>query len=219
MFPVSDVIPSRTTPVVTISLIALTIVAFLYELQLEAPAVQQFIDTHGVRPAAFAWPSLVTSVFLHAGWVHVATNVLYLWLFGGNVEGVFGHGRFLLFYAGCGAVAGLAVLFVSPSSTLPLIGASGAVAGVMGAYLVLYPGSRILTAAFVLTSVDLIEIPAVFFLAVWVLVQLFNGVGSVGAATAPEAAAFWTHIAGFITGGLCGAYSRFRRGGLRRYWE
>jgi membrane associated rhomboid family serine protease len=218
MFPVSDVIPSRTTPLVTFSLIALTVAGFLYQLHLDVPGVRLVVERHGVRPVEFAWPALITSLFLHAGWVHVATNVLYLWLFGANVEDMFGHGRFLLFYVGCGTLASAAFVLASPSSALPLTGASGAMAGVMGAYLVLYPGSRILTATFVLTAVDLIEIPAVFFVGVWVLVQLFNGVGSIGVETAPESSAFWTHVAGFSAGALCGAYSRFGSGAGRRYW-
>lgn len=219
MFPVSDVIPSRTTPIVTLCLIAVNATAFLYELQLDAARLQALVSTLGVTPAAFAWPSAFTSLFLHAGWLHLGSNLLYLWIFGANVEDAFGRGRFLLFYVACGAIAAAAQVGTHLWSTVPMIGASGAVAGVMGAYLVLYPRSRVLTAIFLVVYLDLIEIPAVFFLGIWFLLQLFSGVGSIGTDAADGAIAFWAHIAGFATGVACGAYSRFGAASLRRYWR
>lgn len=219
MFPVSDVIPSRTTPLVTFGLIALTAAAFFYELHLDEGELRALVRIHGVTPADFWWLAVATSLFLHAGWVHVGANMLYLWIFADNVEDVFGHGRFLLFYFACGAAAAAAQVAIHPWSTVPMIGASGAVSGVIGAYLILYPRSRVLTAVFIVRSLDLIEIPAVFFLGIWFLVQLFSGVGSIGAETADGAAAFWAHVAGFLTGVICGAYSRFGAASLRRYWH
>ncbi len=179
MFPVSDVIPSRTTPVVTIAVIALNTVAFLYELLLDEYQLQTFVETFGVVPALFSWPTLVTSTFLHGGWLHIAGNMLYLWIFGDNVEDRLGHARYLIFYLACGAAAAVGQLAASPLSMVPMIGASGAVAGVMGAYFVIYPYSRVLTAVFIVFYLDLIEIPAVFFLGIWFLMQLFSGVCSI----------------------------------------
>jgi membrane associated rhomboid family serine protease len=208
MFPVSDVIPSRTTPIVTIGLIVLNALAFLYELQLGGAELQRLVLDLGVVPAFFAWPTVVTSMFLHGGWLHVASNMLYLWIFGDNVEDALGHGRYLAFYLLCGAAAAVGQAAVHPYSTVPMIGASGAIAGVMGAYFVLYPKSRILTAIFLVFFLDLVEIPAIFFLGIWFLMQLFSSVGSIGANAADGGVAFWAHVVGFVTGALGGACGR-----------
>ena len=221
MFPVSDVIPSRTTPYVTIGLIVLNSLAFLYEFRLTGAELSALVSAYGVVPAQFAWPTVVTSLFLHTGWVHVLGNLLYLWIFGDNVEDRLGHGRFLLFYLGCGAAAACGQVAASPQSLVPMIGASGAVAGVMGAYFVLYPRSRVLTALVLVLYLDLIEIPAIFFLGVWFLMQLFSGVGSLGAETADGGVAFWAHVTGFASGAMLGAALR-ARGARRRgesYWH
>ena len=204
MFPVSDVIPSRTTPVVTISLIALNAFAFLYELTLNDADLQWFVQSYGVVPAHFSWPAVVTSMFLHGGWLHVLGNMLYLWIFGDNVEDRFGHGLFVLFYLGCGAAAALGQVATSPVSLVPMVGASGAIAGVMGAYFVLFPHSRVLTAVFIVFFMDLIEIPAIFFLGIWFLMQFFSGVGSLGIRCRPGRR------------GVLGAHRRVRRGSGRR---
>jgi membrane associated rhomboid family serine protease len=218
MFPISDVIPSRTTPYVTIALIALNVLAFLYELQLTNLQLQILVQDLGVVPIAFSWPAVLSSMFLHGGWVHVGGNMLYLWIFGDNVEDSLGPVRYLLFYLGCGAAATLAQVWVSPDSAVPMIGASGAVAGVMGAYFVLYPQSRVLTAVFVVLFLDLIEIPALFFLGIWFLMQLFSGVGSIGAQAADGGIAFWAHVAGFAVGALTGALWRMRESARRARW-
>lgn len=219
MFPVSDVIPSRTTPFVTIALIALNAVAFLVELQLDSERLQALVESFGVVPAAFSWPDVVTSMFLHAGWVHVAGNMLYLWIFGDNVEDRLGHARYLLFYVCCGAAASLGQIAANPSSTAPMIGASGAVAGVMGAYFVMYPHSRVLTAVFVVFFMDLIEIPAIFFLGIWFLMQLFSGVGSLGVNAADAGVAFWAHVVGFAIGAALGGIWRVAEQGEKKGWE
>jgi membrane associated rhomboid family serine protease len=208
MFPVSDVIPSRTTPVVTISLIALNAFAFLYELTLSDPELHMFVQSYGVVPAYFSLPAVVTSMFLHGGWLHFLGNMLYLWIFGDNVEDRLGHGWFVLFYLGCGAAAALGQVATSPVSLVPMVGASGAIAGVMGAYFVLFPHSRVLTAVFILFFMDLIEIPAIFFLGIWFLMQFFSGVGSLGADAAQGGVAFWAHIVGFAVGALAGVVWR-----------
>jgi membrane associated rhomboid family serine protease len=167
MFPVSDVIPSKTTPYVTVGLIGLNALVFLYELQLSRPELQLFAQIFGVVPAYFSWPTVFTSMFLHEGWLHLFGNMLYLWIFGDNVEDRLGHFGYLLFYLGCGVAAALGQVAVSAGSTIPMIGASGAIAGVMGAYFVLYPHSRVLTVVFLLFFMDMIEIPAIFFLGIW----------------------------------------------------
>jgi rhomboid family protein len=218
MFPVSDVIPSRTTPYVTVGLIALNALAFLYELQLSVHELQVVAMLYGVVPADFTWPTVLTSMFLHGGWMHFLGNMLYLWIFGDNVEDRLGHFGYLLFYLACGSVAALGQVAVNPLSTLPMIGASGAIAGVMGAYFVLYPRSRVLTAVFVVVFMDLIEIPAIFFLGIWFLMQLFSGVGSIGARAADGGVAFWAHVAGFLTGTVAGLLWRLREASQRRYW-
>ncbi len=219
MFPVSDVIPSRTTPYVTISLIVFNALAFLYELTLSDRDLQQFVELYGVVPASLSWSSVVTSLFLHGGWLHVLGNMLYLWIFGDNVEDRMGHGRFVLFYLGCGAAAALGQVATNPSSIVPMVGASGAIAGVMGAYFVLFPHSRILTAVFIFFFLDLIEIPAIFFLGIWFLMQFFSGVGSLGADAAGGGVAFWAHVVGFAAGALAGALWRTAERTQRKRWE
>lgn len=207
MFPVSDVIPSRTTPFVTIGLIVVNAAVFGYELQL-GDRIGPFAREFGLVPALFAWPGVLTSMFLHQGWMHFLGNMLYLWIFGDNVEDRLGHAGYLLFYVLCGGVAALGHMLAHADSTLPMIGASGAIAGVMGAYFVLYPHSRVLTAVFLVFYLDLIEIPAIFFLGIWFLMQLFSGVGSLGAEAADGGIAFWAHVGGFAAGALVGAAVR-----------
>jgi membrane associated rhomboid family serine protease len=202
MIPLRDIIPSRTTPVVTISLIAINVLVFLYELSL-GRAVDAFTLYWGLVPAAFSWVAVFTSMFLHGGLLHVAGNVLYLWIFGDNVEDRMGHGRFLVFYLLCGVAAALAQTITVPDSVVPMVGASGAIAGVMGAYFVLYPRSRIVTLIPIFFFFQIVEVPAIFFLGIWFLMQFVSGVGSIVSAVggAPGGGiAFWAHIAGFVAG-------------------
>jgi len=201
MIPLRDVIPSRTTPVVTIGLIALNIIVFVYELSL-GRAVDAFMLYYGLVPAAFSWMNVITSMFLHGGFLHVAGNMLYLWIFGDNVEDRMGHGRFLVFYLLCGIAAALARTITAPDSTVPMVGASGAIAGVMGAYFVLYPRSRIVTLLPLFFFFQVIEVPAIAFLGIWFLMQFVSGIGSIGATIGRSSGgiAFWAHIAGFVAG-------------------
>src|SRR6187399_3245099 len=201
MIPLRDVIPTRTTPYVTISLVTLNVLVFLYQFSL-GPAVNRFVLTFGLVPAYFSWITVFTSMFLHGGFLHVAGNMLYLWIFGDNVEDRMGHGRFLAFYLLCGVAAALGQTFTAPDSIVPMVGASGAIAGVMGAYFVLYPHSRVLTLIFIVFYVNIVEIPAVVFLGFWFLMQLLSGVGTLAASSGAEAGgiAFWAHIAGFAVG-------------------
>src|SRR5688572_2467276 len=202
MIPLRDVIPSRTTPFVTIALIAANAIVFLFELSL-GRNVDQFILDFGLVPAEFTWVGVLTSMFLHGGLLHFGGNMLYLWIFGDNVEDRMGHGRFLVFYLLCGVAAALAQTIAVPDSVVPMVGASGAIAGVMGAYFVLYPRSRIVTLVPIFLFIQIIEVPAIFFLGFWFLLQLVSGVGSMATATGGEPAggiAFWAHAAGFLAG-------------------
>jgi len=198
MFPLRDVIPSRTTPYVTVAIIVLNAVAWWFEIALPRDALTPFLETYGVVPADLRPSTLVTSMFLHGGWTHVIGNMWYLWIFGDNVEDRLGHGRFIVFYLLCGMTAAMGQVLMDPTSTVPTIGASGAIAGVMGAYFVLYPKSRVLTLIFLIVFVDIIELPAVFLLGFWFLLQLLNA-GSV-TASANGGVAFAAHVAGFVTG-------------------
>jgi membrane associated rhomboid family serine protease len=219
MFPLADVIPSRTTPVITVALIALNALVFLFELTLSEPELQIFAQAFGVVPAQFSWAAAVTSMFLHGGWLHFLGNMLYLWIFGDNVEDRMGHFRYLLFYLFCGVVAALGQTFTAPYSDVPMIGASGAIAGVMGAYFVLFPQSRVLTGVFIFFFIDLIEIPAIFFLGIWFLMQFFSGLGSLGAGAAQGGVAFWAHIAGFAVGAAGGVVWKGIESSRRPQWQ
>lgn len=219
MFPISDVIPSRTTPVVTVGLIVVNTLAFFYELSMPDRQLQLFIREYGVVPAYLSPISIVTSMFLHGGWLHFLGNMLYLWIFGDNVEDRLGHVAFLAFYLFCGATAAAGQVAINPDSLIPMVGASGAIAGVMGAYFILYPHSRVLTAVFVFFFLELIEIPAIFFLGIWFLMQLFSGVGSIGASAADGGVAFWAHVAGFLAGLLIAMMYRVRDRNRRVYWR
>ena len=211
MFPVSDVIPSRTTPFVTVGLIGVNACVFIYQLLLPAAGLETFVAAYAVVPASFWWPSLFTSQFLHGGWLHILSNMLYLWIFGDNVEDRLGHGGYLIFYLGAGAAAAVLQIFLKPFTAVPMLGASGAIAGVMGAYFVLYPRSRVLAVIFVVIFLDLVEIPAIFFLGFWFLLQLASGVGSLGVSTAAGGGtAFWAHVGGFVAGAIVGAGLRSR---------
>ena len=193
MIPLRDVIPSRTTPYVTVTLIVLNGLIFAY----------QFLLGSGVQ------------VFLHGGLMHAGGNMLYLWIFGDNVEDRMGHGRFVVFYLLCGVAAALAQTWMSPGSLVPMVGASGAIAGVMGAYFVLYPKSRIVTLLPLIIFFQVIEVPALVFLGIWFLMQFVSGLGSLavtstdGAAQMAGGVAFWAHVAGFAAG-LVGVWF-FRR--------
>ncbi len=203
MIPLRDVIPSRTTPYVTIALIGVNALVFLYQMTLGDPYLDEFVLYFGLVPAAFSWVAVLTSMFLHGGFLHFGGNMLFLWIFGDNVEDRMGHGRFVVFYLLCGAAAALAQTAMSPESVVPMVGASGAVAGVMGAYFVLYPHSRIVTLIPLFVFFHVMEVPAIVFLGLWFVLQFVSGIGSIAAATGGEPAggiAFWAHVAGFVAG-------------------
>jgi len=200
MIPLRDVIPSRTTPYITITIITLNALAWLYELQIPPDMMNRFLAIYGVVPANFSAPTLITSMFLHGSWSHVLGNMWYLWIFGDNVEDRVGHGRFIVFYLLCGVAAALGQVAVDPSSTLPTIGASGAIAGVMGAYFVLYPHSRVLT-LIPWIFLQIVELPAIVLLGFWFVMQLFSA-GAIAVTTSSHGGgvAFAAHVVGFVVG-------------------
>jgi membrane associated rhomboid family serine protease len=201
VIPLRDVIPSRTTPYITVTIIVLNGLAWLFEVSLPRDVLPEFLQVYGVVPADFHPATLITSMFLHASWSHVLGNMWYLWIFGDNVEDRVGHGRFILFYLLCGIVAALGQMAIDPASTLPTIGASGAIAGMMGAYFVLYPQSRVLT-LIPWIFIQIVELPAIVLLGFWFLMQLFSA-GAI-AATASNGGsggvAFAAHVVGFVAG-------------------
>ena len=199
MIPLRDIIPSRTTPIVTIALIVTNVLVFLFELSL-GRGVEEFTLYYGLVPAAFSWVAVFTSMFLHGGLFHVAGNMLYLWIFGDNVEDRMGHGRFLVFYLLCGIAAALAQTIAAPDSVVPMVGASGAIAGVMGAYFVLYPKSRIVTLIPLFFFFQIIEVPAIFFLGIWIALQALDGTISITTPATGGGVAFFAHIGGFAFG-------------------
>lgn len=213
MIPLRDVIPSRRVPIFTVGIIVLNSLAFLYELSVPEEYREVFFRMYAVVPALFSWPSVFTSMFLHAGWLHFLGNMLYLWIFGDNVEDRLGHVRFVVFYLFCGTAAAVAHAAINPSSTVPTIGASGAIAGVMGAYFVLFPYSRILALVPVFFYLEIIEVPALLFLGFWFIMQFFSGIGSIAVSGDVQSGgvAFWAHVAGFIAGVVAVAVFRLRR--------
>ncbi len=206
MIPIRDVIPSRTTPYVTFSLIIANALAFLWQWAMDPAATAACLDAYGLVPShlsVLTAPTLATAMFLHAGWAHVLGNLLFLWIFGDNVEDRFGHGRFLVFYLCAGVAANLAQVAAAPNSLVPIVGASGAIAAVMGAYFILFPKSRIVMLIWLVFYVDFVEIPAVLFLGFWFLFQFLGGVGQ-SAAVSSGGVAFFAHIGGFAVGAVCG---------------
>jgi membrane associated rhomboid family serine protease len=203
VIPLRDVIPSRTTPYITITIIVINALAWLFELTLSPDVIGVFLRVYGIVPAFFQPVTLITSMFLHGSWSHVIGNMWFLWIFGDNVEDRVGHGRFIVFYLLCGIGAGVAHLVANPGSELPTVGASGAIAGVMGAYFVLYPQSRVLT-LLPWIFITVVEIPAVFVLGFWFLAQVFSaGAIAVTASThGGGGVAFMAHVAGFAAGAI-----------------
>lgn len=213
MIPLHDDNPTNTTPLVTIGLIAVNVFIFLWQISLPPLEQQRILFALGSIPAvlygdavldteiALVPPELavITSMFLHGGWLHLIGNMLYLWIFGNNVEDAMGHGRFVIFYVLCGIAAALAQAVQDPGSTIPMIGASGAIGGVLGAYLILHPTARILVLIPLGILFPVIRVPAVVVLGIWFLMQFLEsaarpaGVGGV---------AYWAHIGGFIAGAV-----------------
>lgn len=215
MIPLRDRNPSETIPIVNISLILVNVIVFFFELQiggfdLGGRDLQRFFYLYGFVPEQFERASSVysifTSMFLHGSWMHIVGNMLYLWIFGDNVENLLGHARYLVFYLISGVAAGLthvffAVNFSPASLSVPMIGASGAISGVLGAYIMRYPRARVLVLIPIFYFITLREIPAVLVLGIWFVLQLFSGVGSLGVQEG-GGVAFWAHVGGFVAGAV-----------------
>src|SRR5436309_549265 len=200
MIPLRDIIPSRTVPYITVTIIVLNALALMFRPPLPAELLPGVPPIFGLVPANFHAATLISSMFLHGGWSHIIGNMWYLWIFGDNIEDRLGHGRFIVFYLLCGITAALGQIIVDPYSRLPTIGASGAIAGVMGAYFVLYPQSRVLT-LIPWIFLQIVELPAIVLLGFWFLMQLFSaGAIAVTASTHGGGVAFAAHVAGFVMG-------------------
>lgn len=214
MFPLRDSVPSTRPPLVNIVVIVACVVVFFFELSL-GDALERFLRAFAFVPARFfhaaaydvgLWfnlKTLVLSMFLHGGWMHLIGNMWFLWVFGDNVEDALGHGRFALFYLICGAAAAFGQAVVAPESNVPMLGASGAIAGVLGAYLVWFPWSRVRTLIFLGIIFTTVEIPAPFFLVLWFVMQFFSGTLQLAATGGAGGGVAWfAHIGGFAAGAM-----------------
>ena len=205
MIPLRDTIRTRSFPFVNWLLIITNVLVFLFENSLGGRALEQFIGVFGLVPARlvagepFALITIFTSMFLHGGWLHLIANMWALYIFGDNVEDRMGHSRYLAFYLLVGIVGGLAQTFVDSTGIIPMVGASGAIAGVLGAYLLLYPRARVVTLIPIFFLPWFVEIPAILYLGFWFASQFFGGVAALGVVAA-GGVAYWAHIGGFVAG-------------------
>jgi membrane associated rhomboid family serine protease len=224
VIPLRDANPVRRTPIVTIAIIVACVAAFAYNLGVESSSgqggIEDLFNQFGVVPAQLiaAWRggqvvggetlAVFTSMFLHVNLIHLVGNLIYLWIFGNNIEDRLGRVGFVLFYLGGGVAAALAQVAIDPNSDVPMVGASGAISAVLGAYIVLFPSARILSLVFLGFFYQLIEVPALIVLGLWFALQLIDGLGSLGLAGAEGGVAFFAHIGGFVAGVAVGLLVR-----------
>ena len=207
MIPLYDTVRSRKFPLVNLVLIVSNILVFLYEQQLTSAQLERFIFTWALVPAhlignpSAAWITIFTAMFLHGSWIHLLGNMWFLYIFGDNIEARLGGIRYLIFYLLSGVAAALLQTYVQPASQVPTIGASGAIAGVLGAYLVSFPRSRVASLVPILFIFTIVEIPAVIFLAIWFIIQIYSGLFVMQGANAANIA-WWAHIGGFVFGAV-----------------
>src|SRR6266513_723208 len=240
MFPIQDSVPSRSVPVVTHALILLNVLVFFFELMLPRHGVEQLFYLFGIVPARFTHPdwaayvgfpansywTILTYQFLHGGWHHIIANMWTLWSFGDNVEDRIGSARFAIFYLICGSIAGLTQLLTNPDSTIPSVGASCAIAGVLGAYLIFFPTARLIVLLPIFFFPFFFEVPAVLYLFLWFLINLFSGTAALSGPQQVGRISWWAHVGGFVSGViLCRLFVRRRRPsqpdeyGLEWAWE
>ncbi len=202
MIPLRSSEPHYTKPSVNLVLIAANVLVFVYELSLGSGyRLNHFIAQYGIVPDRLNVASIFTSMFIHGGFLHIIGNMWFLWVFGRGVEDVLGHAKYLFFYLICGVAAAILHIVVNAGSTVPTIGASGAIAGVMGAYLVTFPRARVVTLVVLFIFITTVDIPAAFLLLYWFAIQFFNGVGSVGYSQASSGDVAWfAHVGGFVAG-------------------
>ncbi|MEA2640122.1 MAG: hypothetical protein QOF51_1516 [Chloroflexota bacterium] len=233
MIPLSDLNRTRTFPWVMILIIIANVIVFVYELTLSSRQLDVFTQAFGTVPLEIAtgrdlpppspqpvYLTLITAMFIHGGFLHIGSNMLYLWVFGDNVEDAFGHIPFAIFYVICGIIAGLTQVFIDPNSTIPSVGASGAIAGVLGAYIVLFPQAQVRTLLVLGWFITVTRISAVFLIGFWFLTQLVSGVASLGANTQQTGGvAVWAHVGGFVAGlAIAFLFGRGRRPAQSPAW-
>lgn len=215
MIPLRSTERTYSPALVTGILIAINTAILIYEETLSRAGMERFVTQWGIVPDRLTLASMFTSMFLHAGWLHLAGNMLYLWVFGRNIEDLIGSGRFLIFYLLCGLAAAVVHVIFNAFSPTPTIGASGAIAGVMGAYLVKFPRARIITLVVFIIFFTTVEVPAALLLVFWFAIQFFSGFGSIGAADYTGGGTAWfAHIGGFVAGMLL-----IRLFGPRKRWR
>jgi membrane associated rhomboid family serine protease len=202
MLPLRSSERTYTAPTVTLIVILMNVLVFAYELSLSRFGLNHFIATYGVVPDRFHWSQLLTSIFIHGGFMHILGNMWFLWVFGRGIEDLIGHGRFLIFYLACGVVAGLIQMLVNYSSPVPTVGASGAIAGVMGGYLIKFPRARVVTLVIIIFFFTTVDMPAFVLLLYWFAIQFFSGVGSIADSQNWQGGdvAYFAHIGGFLAG-------------------
>ena len=219
MIPLQDDNPTELTPLVTITFIGICVLAFLYQASLPPPHAETLVFQYGAIPALLfgradlppaidvgipAYATLLTSMFMHGGWMHLIGNMLYLWIFGNNVEDVMGHARFVVFYVACGILAALCHALTDPTSTIPMVCASGAISGVLGAYILLFPRAHVLV---FMPGIGMMRVAAGVVLGLWFVMQLLSGGMSIG--SSGGGVAFFAHIGGFVAGMvLIGVFKR-----------
>jgi len=218
VFPLYDENPTRITPYFTYGLIGMNVLVFLHEISLSNLQLEQFFQLYAVIPQELTinwsgeWTTLFTSQFLHGGWWHLISNMVYLWVFGNNIEDRLGHFKYLLFYLTCGAIAALCQWFIGMYSTIPSLGASGAISGVLGAYLIWFPQARITTLVFLGFFITTINIPALVIIGIFFIQNLISGFASLQAAAKMSVetggVAYWAHLGGFVVGSLFALVNR-----------
>ena len=227
MIPLRDKIPSSSFPFINIIFIVLNSLVFLYEVSLGSE-LNRFIYQYGLVPASLissphtgfvdrVYP-FFTSMFLHGGWFHLIGNMLFLYIFGDNVEDRMGHFKYLLFYLICGLGAAFTQIITNVRSEIPMVGASGAISGVLGAYILLFPKSRIVTLVPIFFFLHIVEIPAAVFLLIWFIIQFFSGVATLAASKSTGGVAFWAHVGGFVVGFVLARFI-IKKGYYRAGWS
>ncbi|AFW96067.1 rhomboid family protein [Anabaena sp. 90] len=218
MFPLYDDNPTRITPYFTYGLIGMNVLVFLHEISLSSLQLEQFFQLYAVIPQELSinwsreWTTLFTSQFLHGGWWHLISNMVYLWVFGNNIEDRLGHFKYLLFYLTCGAIAALCQWFIGMYSAVPSLGASGAISGVLGAYLIWFPQARITTLIFLGFFITTINVPALVIIGIFFVQNLISGFASLQAAANMSVemggVAYWAHLGGFVVGSIFALVNR-----------
>jgi membrane associated rhomboid family serine protease len=214
VFPLYDENPTRITPYFTYGLIGMNILVFLHEVSLSNTQLEQFFQLYALVPRELTtnvtreWTTLFTSQFLHGGWWHLISNMVFLWVFGNNVEERLGHLKYLIFYLACGALAALCQWFIGMNSSIPSLGASGAIAGILGAYIIRFPHARVMTLVFLGFFVTTIRVPAMIMIGLFVVQNLISGVATLQTAANMSVetggVAYWAHIGGFVFGVILG---------------